>query len=108
MTVYVDNARIPATIGQGRKFWSHLTADTPEELHDFAKSIGLRRGWFQGRCVRLRSCPTRAGVCRHFHYDVTDYMRGQAITAGARSIDIRELGAITSARSDAYRPGARS
>ncbi len=26
---------------------THLIADTIDELHDFAQSIGLKRGWFQ-------------------------------------------------------------
>lgn len=40
MTVYVDDMPIPAR-------WSHLMADTDEELHRFAASIGLRRSWAQ-------------------------------------------------------------
>ena len=51
MTVYVDDYRVPATVGRIRARWSHLfvPAGTDlEELHQFAESIGLRRSWFQG------------------------------------------------------------
>ena len=102
MSVYVDNYRRPATVGRVRGRWSHLTADSPAELHAFAARIGLRRSWFQARC-RYGECPQVDGVCAHFHYDVVDTKRGEAIRAGARSIDIRDLGAITSARRAAYR-----
>lgn len=102
MSVYVDDFRRPATVGRTRGRWSHLTADTPGELHTFAASIGLRRDWYQGRC-KYGPCPTVDGLCAHFHYDVTDNKRVEAIAAGALSIDIRELGAITSARRPAFR-----
>ena len=44
MTVYVDNYRRPTTIGRLNGRWSHLTADTPTELHTFAGRLGLRPG----------------------------------------------------------------
>lgn len=52
---------------------SHLTTDgTIEELHAFAKKIGLKRSWFQ------------AG--RHLHYDLTLTKRYIAIGLGAKEI----------------------
>lgn len=93
MTVYVDDFRAPATVGRLRSRWSHLSADTREELHAFAASIGLRRDWFQANC-KLET----AEKCPHWHYDVTDGKRTEAIKAGAKPIDIREMGAIISAR----------
>ncbi|GAH44695.1 unnamed protein product [marine sediment metagenome] len=36
----------------------HLVGDTLQELHDFAKFIGLKREWFQDHP-------------RHPHYDIT-------------------------------------
>lgn len=81
MTVYVDNMRMPARVGSINAKWSHLTADTKAELHEFAQSIGLRREWFQEDA----SFPT------HWHYDVTDGKRALAIQRGAVPIDIREL-----------------
>jgi hypothetical protein len=106
MTVYVDNYRRPATVGRIRGRWSHLTADTPAELHEFAERIGLRRDWFQARCKLTTSCPARDEVCTHFHYDVVDAKRTEAIAAGAAAIDIREFGAIVSGRRPYYRGGA--
>ena len=102
MSVYVDNYRCPATVGRVRGRWSHLTADTEEELHDFAQRLGLRRAWFQGHCKTAR-CPRVNGTCAHFHYDVVDTKRDQAIRAGAQPVDIRVLGAIVSNRRAAFR-----
>jgi hypothetical protein len=102
MTVYVDNFRAPARVGNIRGRWSHLTADTPAELHQFATLIGLKTSWFQAKC-KHGPCPTIDGVCAHFHYDVVDAKRTEAIAAGAKGIDIRELGAIVSARRPEYR-----
>jgi Protein of unknown function (DUF4031) len=51
MAVYVDDAGILAEVRNGSRVhvsrWSHLTADTQEELHEFAARLGLRREWFQ-------------------------------------------------------------
>lgn len=93
MTVYVDNARIPARVGRIRARWSHLFADTQEELHAFALSIGLKRTWFQpGR-------PVNGRPSRHWHYDVTESKRQAAIAAGAKPLDdIREYMAIIDVR----------
>ncbi|GIE87906.1 DUF4031 domain-containing protein [Actinoplanes regularis] len=102
MTVYVDNFRCPATIGRVRGRWSHLTADTPDELHTFAGHIDLQRKWFQHRCKHL-ACPTIGGVCAHFHYDVIDAKRGEAIRAGAQAVDLRQFGALVSARRAGFR-----
>jgi len=37
---------------------THLIGDTPQELHDFAKFVGLKREWFQDHP-------------HHPHYDIT-------------------------------------
>lgn len=92
MSVYVDNARIPAKVGPVNARWSHLFADTQDELHSFAQGIGLRRSWFQPG-TSLGGKPSR-----HWHYDVTDSMRARAIRAGARPVDIREYAGIVAAR----------
>ena len=101
MTVYVDNARIPARVGRFAGRWSHLTADTPAELIAFAAQIGLRQEWFQ---TCKRPCH-KTLPCVHWHYDVTDLKRDVAILAGAKPIDIREMGALTSARRKALLAG---
>lgn len=90
MTVYVDSARIPATVGGHRSRWSHLTADTIEELTAFGARIGLKAVWFQ---TCKRKCGPDDG-CVHWHYDVTDSKRAEAVAAGAVEIDMRQLGEI--------------
>lgn len=79
MTVYVDDMRMQATVGRLTARWSHLQADTLEELHEFAARIGMRREWFQPG-----SRPEAA------HYDVTDPRRAHAIQLGAVPETIRE------------------
>jgi hypothetical protein len=74
MTVYVDDMRVPARVGRIEARWSHLMADTDEELHGFAARIGLRRSWAQ-----------YPGTWKS-HYDVTDGKRAEAIRAGAVAI----------------------
>ncbi|MFG2046178.1 DUF4031 domain-containing protein [Micromonospora sp. NPDC048935] len=101
MTVYVDNARIPARMGRITARWSHLTADTVEELNEFAVRLGLLPEWFQ---TCKRPCHSRL-PCTHWHFDVVDAKRDEAIRAGAKAIDIREMGAITSARRQALLAG---
>jgi hypothetical protein len=92
VTVYVDTARIPATVAGRAGRWSHLTADSRDELHRLADRIGLRRSWFQD--------PTRphGQPGAHWHFDVTDPKRAAAIAAGAQVISRRELGQLLTAR----------
>jgi len=78
MTVYVDDARIPARVGRLSARWSHLTADTQAELHSFAERLGLRRAWYQDKPRGL------------WHYDVTESKRRQAITLGTEPTAARD------------------
>jgi hypothetical protein len=93
VTVYVDDYRVRAKVGRLDARWSHLTADTEAELHEFAERLGLRRAWYQRQC---KGC--RPGRCYHWHYDVTDSRRTAAIRLGARAITWREMGAVVRAR----------
>lgn len=83
MPVYVDNMRTGATVHNehtGRDVsgaWSHLTADTDEELHAMAELLGLRREYHQPSPAHSRS-----------HYDVTERKRKQAIRFGAIAVRI--------------------
>jgi len=61
--------------------WAHLTASSIEELHEFAKKIGLKREWFQGE-GRNKFRP---------HYDVKRGMVSKAVSAGAIKVTRREL-----------------
>lgn len=58
----------------------HLMADTLEELHDMAESIGLKRDWFQD---------TKSGP----HYDVASSKRKSAIRNGAVEITKMQMAA---------------
>lgn len=57
----------------------HLVSDTSlEELHQFARSIGLKRKWFQDG--------------RHPHYDLTTTRaRNRALDAGAKLVSPLEI-----------------
>lgn len=82
MAVYVDELRVwghakHRCFKQGS---CHLTADTTEELHEFAKRIGMRREWFQAQS----STP---------HYDLTPAKRAAALLAGAVFVSAREQAA---------------
>lgn len=95
MTVYVDAARIRARVGRITGRWSHLTADTEAELRAFAAQLGLRQEWFQ-RCKRR--CGREGEPCPHWHFDVTDAKRAEALAAGAQPIDLRAMGDLIRAR----------
>lgn len=71
VAVLVDEARWP---WRGR-LWAHLVSDSSyDELHELARSIGLRRIGFQGD-----------------HYDVDETDRARALAAGAVAANSREL-----------------
>jgi hypothetical protein len=72
VAVYIDDSRIP---WRGRE-WSHLTADSTEELHAFAARLGLGR-------ARLHRTPGRPWKD---HYDLPEATRREAIRRGARPI----------------------
>lgn len=55
---------------------AHLTADTLEELHAFARRIGLKRAWFQDKRVP--------------HYDLSPGKRELALKHGAVFVPGRE------------------
>ena len=71
MTVYVDNMRMSAQVGTIKGTWSHLMADTDDELDAFAAKLGLKKAWAQHPGTALS------------HYDVTESKRRQAISLGA-------------------------
>ena len=71
MAVYVDWLLNHGWRPRGQLIKScHLLADTEEELHALALSIGLRREWFQSGS-------------RVAHYDLTESLRALAVAAGA-------------------------
>ena len=94
MAVYVDDFRVP---WRGDK-WSHLIADTSEELHAFAARLGLHRSRFQHKPAR----PWKD------HYDVPEAKRQQAIGLGARPIPVAQAAQIVQARRRALREAPTS
>lgn len=70
MTVYVDDMRRPANLTGRPARWSHLMADTHEQLMQAALDLGLRPQWIQ-----------HEGTHRE-HFDVTETVRQRAIAAG--------------------------
>jgi hypothetical protein len=74
-----DGAAQAARVGaENENLWCHLYADTEEELHAFARRIGMRRRWAQ---VSRRGIP---------HYDLTPGRRGHALILGAVPLTRRE------------------
>ena len=65
MAVFVDDAQIP---WRGWR-WSHMVAESAQELHDAAEALGLgrKRAQEKGRTP---------------HYDLPDRLREQAIEQG--------------------------
>lgn len=75
MTVYVDNMRAKF----GRMIMCHMIADSDDELHAFAASLGLKRSWHQA--------PPKAS---HSHYDISLSVRAKAVSLGAVEITWRQ------------------
>ena len=74
--VYVDQIHeYPHSRIRGckHKLWSHMWADSKEELLSFGDKIGLQREWFQGD-----------------HFDVTPNKRKKAIENGAVEMSLKE------------------
>ena len=71
MPVYVDKAR---NHFRGM-IMCHMLADTLDELHAMADTIGLQRAWFQSTKTP--------------HYDINPEHRERALKAGAVEIDRR-------------------
>ena len=79
MAVYVDDA---IWDWHGRK-WCHLLADDEDELHRFARSIGLHRTSYQG--------PPKTSAP---HYDITGMERARALRLGAIACSREEIVAV--------------
>jgi hypothetical protein len=91
VTVYLDDWRQPAHLGPVVDRWSHLVADTDQELHQFAARLGMRRAWFQ----------VKPGRPHHAHYDLPERARAEALALGAVEVTWRQMGRILRARREA-------
>ena len=82
MSVYVDDAYIPAIVRSGSlthdSRWCHMTADTTEELVAMAVSIGLQPNYIQF-----------PGTWKE-HFDVTEPKRRMAVAKGAVEVSMRD------------------
>lgn len=75
MTILVDRLRATEPTNNWPYYRGcHLFTDDGnlQELHNFARRLGLRREWFQGG--------------RHPHYDLTTSKRRLAVKLGAREV----------------------
>jgi hypothetical protein len=88
MAVYIDETRL--WVGSQDTPWSHLFADTDDELHAFAAKLGL-----DSECFELGKHPWLN------HYDVTAGKRQQAIRLGATPVALRQAKRIISAQAQA-------
>ncbi len=95
VTVYLDDWRQAAHLGPVDDRWSHLVADTEQELHAFAERMGMRRAWFQDK-------PDRP---HHAHYDLPERARAEAVANGAVEVTWRELGRMLRDRRNAATAG---
>lgn len=80
MTVFVDDMRKPVRLNRFTANWSHLYADTSEELAEIAFKLGLKPEWLQ-----------YAGTWKE-HYDVTDQARMKALKLGVVPVTYRDTG----------------
>ena len=81
----MDDWRQLATIRTTTSRWSHLTADTTEELHAFAGRLG----------IPVRAFQQKPGKPEFDHYDMPEELRELAITLGAVALTWRERGKAT-------------
>jgi FMN phosphatase YigB (HAD superfamily) len=75
MPVYVDSLFVADRRNAEGFEWCHMFADSLDELHAMAKTIGRNRCWFH----------------RGDHYDLTPSFRAKAIAAGATELTWRQV-----------------
>ncbi len=78
--VYVDQLR-----KYGSRYWCHMTADAEEELHRFARALGIERRWYQNKGYK-------------WHYDLDPVRRELAVRRGAQQIHTRAMVRLMQAR----------
>ena len=86
MPVYVDDMRKPVRLNRFVANWSHMYADSSEELEEMARKLELKPAWLQ-----------YGGTWKE-HYDVTDQTRTKAIKLGVISVTYREMGVYMNKR----------
>ena len=75
MAILVDELREYPGVRLPYTAWCHLTTDGDfEDLHAFARRLGMRRAWFQ-----------------RDHYDLPPHGRAAAVASGAEEVATGEL-----------------
>jgi len=77
--VYVDDMKAPYR----GMLMCHMVADSDEELHAMAATIGVQRRWWQS--------PEKTSGS---HYDIAQSKRALAVAAGAVEITLRQCSAM--------------
>lgn len=72
--IYIDNA----LISFNNQLWCHMMADNLEELHSFARYLGVSKNWFHKDA-------------RYPHYDITIQTKQNALCLGALSVDRKKI-----------------
>ncbi len=63
-----------------------------EELHSFARRIGLKRKWYQTKKFSQKTIIAERHPEHHAHYDLTTiHMRSKAIHSGAKLVEPKNL-----------------
>ena len=81
MACYVDTTRSYPDAGLRSTEFCHLLADTRDELHAMADTIGMPRRYFQDHAYR-------------WHYDLPPALRERAVASGARELTMHEVGRL--------------
>jgi Protein of unknown function (DUF4031) len=81
MSCYVDTVRSYPSPSRRHSEFCHLLADTREELHAMAATIGMPRRLFQDHPWR-------------WHYDLAAGVRADAVRLGAKELDLHAVGAL--------------
>lgn len=76
--IYIDIPTWQKSGAKSRKKYSHLIADSLQELHEFALKIKIKKHFFHSS-AKIK------------HYDVAEEMFQIAVDAGAVIIDSREI-----------------
>lgn len=92
MTIYVyplKGQRPIAPIRYAEPLWYGMTADSEDELHPFAESIGLYRHFYRPPDVAVS--PQALGIG---HYDLDQAESDRAVAGGAQRMTRRKLARV--------------
>jgi hypothetical protein len=81
MVCYVDAVREYPDAGLRFTRFCHLLADTRDELHEMAETLGVPEKYFQDHPWR-------------WHHDLPEPLRARAVELGAREVTLHEVGVL--------------